>query len=75
MLRVMTSIGLVGAPDVEKRYCVLKVLRHWSMTITDTRSVVGFNSGNVMYQKSCHEFHHLVRFQLGQDARIQPQSS
>ncbi len=41
-------MGLVGAPDVVKRYCVLKVLRHWIMTITETKRVVGFSSGNVI---------------------------
>ncbi len=47
-------MGCLGAPAVVNRYCVLNVLRHWIIAMTDTKSVVGFRSGNVMCQKSCH---------------------
>ena len=44
-------MGSVGAPPWVKRYWVLKVFRHWSIDIMETRMVVGFKRGNVICQK------------------------
>ena len=47
----MTFIGSIGAPPWVKRYWVLNVFKHWSIDMIETRMVVGFKRGRVMYQK------------------------
>ena len=53
--RLATSVDFAGPPPV----ITMIRSRHWKDAITDvisTKTLVGFNNGNVIFQKVCQEF-------------------